>query len=199
MRASRLQGRRLKLLEAALKVFAHHGYHQAAVADIVEASKIGHGTFYGYFPNKQSIFKALLEEVYQKLATLMTQPCDACQTLEGYQQQLLAVSDRLYELFKVQPELIQVVFYESWAAERDIIQRTESAFAALHNLTEQSLKHAVKQGYLQADLDTRVAASAINAMLFEAMKSAMKSADPDREFAAWKRLVPAMVCRGLSV
>lgn len=43
MRASRLNSGRAKLLAASLTVFARKRFHQTAVSDIVDASKIGHG------------------------------------------------------------------------------------------------------------------------------------------------------------
>ncbi|MDQ3231970.1 MAG: TetR/AcrR family transcriptional regulator, partial [Pseudobdellovibrionaceae bacterium] len=121
MRASRLNSRRSKLLEASLKVFARKGFHQTAVSDIVDASRIGHGTFYGYFQSKAAVFKALLESIYEKiLQQLIAEPFDACLTLDDYRAQLMRIGDRLFELFQKQPELARVVLYESWVAEGDI-------------------------------------------------------------------------------
>src|SRR6478609_111555 len=98
MRASRITTRRLKLLEASLKVFARKGFHQTAVSDIVDASKIGHGTFYGYFQSKTAVFKALLESIYEKiLQHLLAEPFDACLTLDDYRAQLMRIGDRLFE------------------------------------------------------------------------------------------------------
>ncbi len=198
MRASRLNSRRLKLLDASLKVFAKKGFHQTAVSDIVDASKIGHGTFYGYFQSKTAVFKALLESIYEKiLMQLIAEPFDACQSLEDYRAQLTRIGDRLYELFKKQPELARVVFYESWVVEGDITKLTQSTFDAFRRFTQMYLNHGVEKGYLRHDIDTDTAAAAIIAMLFEAMKSVLGSPEPELEFPRWQRVVSSMIIDGL--
>lgn len=59
--------RRGQLLDAARRVFERHGYHAAAVSDIVRAAGLSQGAFYLYFPDKKAIFAALQEE----MATLL--------------------------------------------------------------------------------------------------------------------------------
>jgi AcrR family transcriptional regulator len=200
MRSARLNSRRSKLLEASLKVFARKGYYQTAVSDIVNASKIGHGTFYGYFPSKTALFKALLESIYEKiLQQLIDEPYDVCQSLEDYRAQLLRIGDRLFELFQKQPELARVVLYESWVAEGDINIQTQSTFDAFQRFTRMYLEHGMKRAYLRPDFDTETAAAAINMMLFEAMKSVLRRPKPEQEqeYAKWKRLLPIMIIDGL--
>ncbi len=198
MKAARLNTRRLKLLDASLKVFARKGFHQTAVSDIVDASKIGHGTFYGYFASKTAVFKALLESIYEKiLMQLIAEPFNACQSLDEYRAQLLRIGDRLFELFQKQPELARVVFYESWVAEGDITALTQTTFEAFKHFTQMYLNHGVQKGYLKPDIDTETAAAAINVMLFEAMKSVLRSDQPELEFSKWKRVVPSMIIDGL--
>jgi len=48
-------------------VFERHGYHAAAVSDIVRAAGLSQGAFYLYFSDKKAIFAALQEE----MATLL--------------------------------------------------------------------------------------------------------------------------------
>jgi AcrR family transcriptional regulator len=53
---------RAAILEAARQVFAERGYDGAAVRHIVARTELAPGTFYNYFPDKESIFRALVEE-----------------------------------------------------------------------------------------------------------------------------------------
>lgn len=53
------QETRTRILEAAVKVFATKGYHDAKVDDIVSESHTSKGAFYFHFPSKQDIFLAL--------------------------------------------------------------------------------------------------------------------------------------------
>jgi AcrR family transcriptional regulator len=53
---------RAAILEAARAVFAELGYGQATVRDIVRRTDLAAGTFYNYFPDKESVLRALVED-----------------------------------------------------------------------------------------------------------------------------------------
>lgn len=54
---------RAAILEAAREVFAEIGYGAASVRDIVRRTDLATGTFYNYFPDKESVLRALVEEI----------------------------------------------------------------------------------------------------------------------------------------
>ncbi|MCW2985101.1 MAG: TetR/AcrR family transcriptional regulator [Conexibacter sp.] len=53
---------RAAILDAARIVFADIGYGAASVRDIVRRTDLATGTFYNYFPDKESVLIALLDE-----------------------------------------------------------------------------------------------------------------------------------------
>ena len=53
---------RAAILTAARELFSVHGYDAVSVRDIVRRTRLASGTFYNYFPDKASIFRALVEE-----------------------------------------------------------------------------------------------------------------------------------------
>jgi AcrR family transcriptional regulator len=56
------QANRAAILVAARAVFADIGFGAASVRDIVRGTDLATGTFYNYFPDKESVLRALLEE-----------------------------------------------------------------------------------------------------------------------------------------
>lgn len=52
---------RAAILDAALEVFAELGYGAAGVRDIIRRTELAPGTFYNYFPDKESVFRALVD------------------------------------------------------------------------------------------------------------------------------------------
>lgn len=54
--------RRAAILAAAAEVFAEHGYDGATTAAICKRAKIGSGTLFHYFPDKRSIFLAIVAD-----------------------------------------------------------------------------------------------------------------------------------------
>jgi TetR/AcrR family fatty acid metabolism transcriptional regulator len=53
--------KRRRILEAAVRVFAEHGFFNARVADIADAAGIADGTIYLYFKNKDDLLISLFE------------------------------------------------------------------------------------------------------------------------------------------
>jgi len=56
------QANRAAILDAARVVFADLGFGAASVRDIVRRTDLATGTFYNYFPDKESVLRALVEE-----------------------------------------------------------------------------------------------------------------------------------------
>lgn len=56
-----------RLLDAAESEFGARGFHEASVAGITAAAGIAHGTFYIYFDSKEDLFRALVEDLGQRL------------------------------------------------------------------------------------------------------------------------------------
>jgi AcrR family transcriptional regulator len=53
---------RASILTAALDVFAEDGYDAVGVRDIIRRTDLASGTFSTYFPDKEAIFRALVED-----------------------------------------------------------------------------------------------------------------------------------------
>lgn len=65
--------RREDLLNAAVRVFLHHGYSGASVRQITDAAGCATGTFYLYFPSKEDCFQALIDRLYEAVLTAVVE------------------------------------------------------------------------------------------------------------------------------
>ncbi len=61
-RAATKLANRAAIIAAAREVFAEMGYGSATVRDVVRRTDLASGTFYNYFSDKQSLFRAVLED-----------------------------------------------------------------------------------------------------------------------------------------
>jgi AcrR family transcriptional regulator len=52
---------RAAILDAAREVFAEIGYDAAGVRDVIRRTNLASGTFYNYFPDKEAVFRAVVE------------------------------------------------------------------------------------------------------------------------------------------
>lgn len=64
MPEQREDGRRERILRAAIEVFASRGYHQALLDDVAKAAGVGKGTIYLYVPDKEGL---LLEAIRHQM------------------------------------------------------------------------------------------------------------------------------------
>ncbi len=53
---------RQEIMEAAMQLFAEHGYHNVSMQEISRKARFGLGTIYKFFKNKEGLYKAIVEE-----------------------------------------------------------------------------------------------------------------------------------------
>lgn len=73
------QRTRQRLLQAAEAVFGAKGYEHASIADITREAEVALGTFYVYFPDKQSIFVEVVDELGARLRRLISEAVAHCE------------------------------------------------------------------------------------------------------------------------
>ena len=67
---------RRNLIEAAERIFAELGYHEASIVKITEAAGVGQGTFYLYFESKKAIFDEVVLDLNARVRHAMTEAAD---------------------------------------------------------------------------------------------------------------------------
>jgi AcrR family transcriptional regulator len=75
--------RRTQLLYAARTVFAKKGYEEATVSEIVSRAGVAQGTFYLYFPGKESLAGAFAELLSERFANLAAEKTARSRSFES--------------------------------------------------------------------------------------------------------------------
>ncbi|MCP5452479.1 MAG: TetR/AcrR family transcriptional regulator [Spirochaetaceae bacterium] len=60
-----------RLVETAISLFSSRWYASVSVAEICREAGLSNGVFYRYFPNKESIFLHILEDVIERIAAAL--------------------------------------------------------------------------------------------------------------------------------
>jgi AcrR family transcriptional regulator len=63
----RAADRRDHILDCALEAFAKTGFHDTSIADICARARIGRGTLYEYFEDKQAVLSALMDRIANRV------------------------------------------------------------------------------------------------------------------------------------
>lgn len=64
LREEKAERSRRAVLDAALHLFSHQGYRATTVREIAERGRVSTGNVYHHFPDKETIFRALLDEYF---------------------------------------------------------------------------------------------------------------------------------------
>jgi len=176
---------RERILEAALDVFASKGYHEARLDDIVETAHISKGSIYFYFPNKERLFLALIDQfadLIERRATeaIARQPRVGIDRVRAAVMAVIETFGRYRRPAKIL--LVQAVGLGA-AFEKKRLEVTDR-FAAL---IKRHLDEAVAVGEIQP-LDTTVVAHAWMGAIYNLVIRWVITGDPPAE-----RIPPTLV------
>lgn len=152
---------RRAILDAATEVFTEIGYGAASIRDVIRRTDLASGTFYNYFPDKQSVFRAVLDEhttaLRHRLRESRARARDA-ETIvrEGFQTYFsFIVEDRpLFEMLRRNAGTVRELF------------DTPALDSGIRELLE-DLRTLAARGELPASLDLDALAAAMGGVAFE--------------------------------
>jgi AcrR family transcriptional regulator len=129
--------RRPLVLDAALHLFVEHGYRGTSMEGIAAAAGVTKPVVYRCYPNKQELFRALLEREEQRLLESVSHavPAELDPTdLEGV---FTAGFSALFAAARSQPDSWRIVFVSEHGSEPAIARRVRRArTAVVERLTE---------------------------------------------------------------
>lgn len=97
-RAATKAANRAAILDAARAVFAELGYGGTSVRDVIRRTDLASGTFYNYFPDKEALFRAVLEQSAEKVRARVQAARREARSLEefvaaGYREYFAFLAD----------------------------------------------------------------------------------------------------------
>lgn len=101
--------RRRTILDAATRYFAARGFRDADVQEIADALGVGKGTVYRYFPSKEALFLAAVDQGMQQLKAAIDQAAAAAGSPWGRVEAAIRV---YLSFFDQHPELIELLIQE---------------------------------------------------------------------------------------
>ena len=67
--------RHVEIVEAACNVFAEKGFERATLEEIAERAEYGKGTLYNYFKNKEDLYAAAMQRVFDVFREIAVETC----------------------------------------------------------------------------------------------------------------------------
>lgn len=136
---------RRRIFEAALALFHEQGFEATTIDDITVRADVAKGTFFNYFPRKESIIEFLAEEWIgdaEEKASDRSRPVV---------QRIRALYEVLSHAYAARPELTRIVM--KTAAARMCCSTPDGAWQAFERLVTTVLKEGQAGGEIRRDAD----------------------------------------------
>lgn len=151
--------RRNQILECAKDIFSHKGYHKTHVEDILQEARIGKGTFYQYFKNKEDLFIALLVQFLDdwEKAVLTTATTDLAK--ENIQDYYKALIKRSLQFFQNNEALCNIYLRVGTGINDTFEPYIEEFEKKMLRYVIDDLERGVNAGIIREDLDIELTAN----------------------------------------
>ena len=113
--------KRRMILDAAVTVFARHGFHHCRVSDVADEAGVAYGLVYHYFDSKEEILNQLFLERWQIMLDAIAE-IDRQEV--GVRDKLYMVASFIIDSYCHEPDLMKVIIVE--------VTRAANSFGRLH-------------------------------------------------------------------
>src|SRR6187455_1090549 len=107
--ADRTGDKRERILSAAERIFARHGFFAAKVSDVAKEAGVADGTIYLYFKSKDDLLISLFERRMQQVNALLR---DAVADIKSPREQLTVFIKTYLKLVHDEPTAVEVLTIE---------------------------------------------------------------------------------------
>ncbi|MEM7798115.1 MAG: TetR/AcrR family transcriptional regulator [Chloroflexota bacterium] len=171
--------KRTALMQTALQVFAEKGYHAATVRDIVNKAGVAIGTFYFYFPDKETLFSYLYEETAEFLVLSVEQSMMNRSTIH---QQIMAAVQGYINIALYEPAVIHLLLIGGIGAIPSLMEKRSIFRERIVQMWFQLLESAAEQDLIPQQNLRRVAeavAGACDEVLLHLLEQPTREAESE--------------------
>ncbi len=172
--------KRSALMQAAVRVFAEKGYHAATIRDIVGAADVAVGTFYFYFPDKETLFIYLYEETAEFLLQAIQQAVASRSTLP---KQIQAAVQAYVNIGIYEPAVVSLLLVGGVGALPALVVRRAEFREGMINIWQRPLDRALDQALISPQ-NTRRTAEALAGAFDENVLQLLEQPDAQNEAGA---------------
>ncbi|MFN2190179.1 MAG: TetR/AcrR family transcriptional regulator [Candidatus Promineifilaceae bacterium] len=169
--------KRSAMMQAAVRVFAEKGYHAATIRDIVQAADVAVGTFYFYFPDKETLFVYLYEETADFLSRTIDQALRGRATLP---MKVQAAVQAYINIAVYEPAVVHMLLVGGVGAVPSLLDQRNRFRESLVDIWQSPLDEVMEKGHITQQ-NTRRSAEAITGAVDEVILHLLDEPDPKEE------------------
>jgi TetR/AcrR family transcriptional regulator, fatty acid metabolism regulator protein len=188
--------KRRAILDAAVKVFAHQGFHACRVSDIADEAGVAYGLVYHYFPSKDEVLNTLFLERWNVMLQMIRE-VDSQQI--AVREKLRTIASFIVDSYAHDPDLMKVIIVEVTRAANSFGQTHLGEIREAYRLIAEIVAKAQHDGVFKADIEAQFAAMAFYGVIEQMLTGWIFGLLPQGEehFERAKQLIVETVCGGL--
>jgi len=182
------------ILDAAVRVFAHRGFHTSRVGDIAEEAGVAHGLLYHYFSSKDEVLETIFRENW---AVLVERIRAVEESGEPAREQLRHVAAILLRTWRHEPDVVRVLVREIGRSP-EVQERIGELVKPIQTI-ERIIERGQRAGEIRTDIDPRLASIVFYGGIDELLSAWVLGPVPagDEEVAAAERTFLDVLSAGL--
>lgn len=194
--AERRERTRQSLLEAAGKVFARRGYHDALISDIVGEIGVGQGTFYRHFASKRAVVGALFQRMVEALLADFAPMSESLpQDVEEYRRASLEALVRVARTLQSQRDLALLFLHQGASIDAEFEQQLAEVLDRFADVARFHLERAIAGGFARP-VDAELVSQAIVGMALRQLDLWLAGRIEDRDVERIARELVDFAFRG---
>ena len=150
--------KRTNILDAAARVFAREGFHNAKIGDVAKEAGVAHGTVYLYFKGKDELLISLFKE---SLSTVVEYVGAEIQKEKNAEDKLKRMISLQIDLIETNPDLTALMLVELPQTGKFLSNGSIDELAAYIDMIANILKEGVAEGAFDDSIDVNVVATVI--------------------------------------
>ncbi|GAA5344971.1 TetR family transcriptional regulator [Planifilum fimeticola] len=156
------------IIDAAIRVIAENGYHNAQVSKIAREAKVADGTIYLYFENKDDMLISLFNE---KMGAFIETVREATARVDSAPDQLRELMRLHFAHLEKNPKMAIVTQIELRQSNRKVRRGIAETLKKYMDVIDDIIRSGIDQGIFRPDVDVRVARRMIFGTLDETVTS----------------------------
>jgi TetR/AcrR family transcriptional regulator, fatty acid metabolism regulator protein len=179
---------RERILDAAVDVFAHKGFHATRMDEIADHSKTSKGAIYFHFPNKEKLFLALVDQFANLLERRVK---DAIQNEKAGMNRVRIAIETCLDTFGKYRRPAKILLVQAVGLGAAFEDKRNAIYDRFARLIASYLKEAIKLGEIEP-VDTEVISLAWMGAIYALVIRWVTTNEPDpKQIVA--SLVPALL------
>jgi AcrR family transcriptional regulator len=171
-RNRRITRQRKTIMDAAAQLFAQNGYQGTSIKDIAALMDIGESTLYGYFPGKQEILIAILNQQVEMVDSLLAH-LNELKDRESFVDLIDLITEKIVSNLVYN----RVMFAEAWLNDKVLKEFVMTRWLPVMDLLKNFIYEKTNSGAFRP-IDPQLAARIIIATFIGALLPVLRGIEP---------------------